>query len=83
MMKTESDFKQYYEVQLLAYLKEFDKKRKILVNIRLLNIFLFLALFPAAYFILILAQGNTAWVISLAPVLAAMIYLAEPLISCI
>lgn len=75
-MKSEQEFKQYYEQNLFEYLKNFDKKRIILRNITYINITLFLSLFISGYFILELTYYHPIWLLTLIPVVVLMIFLA-------
>ncbi len=74
-MKNENDFRQYYETNLLSYLKVFDKKRQILMKIRIANWLMFLALFPAGYFIFMYNQNQPLLLLVLLPVIGFMIYI--------
>ncbi len=74
-MRKEEDFKAYFDSKLFPYLKEFDKKRKPLVLIRLLNWAILIALFPAAFFITDYNRGDATWVLALLPFVGGMIFL--------
>jgi hypothetical protein len=63
-MRTEEDFKAYFDSNLLHFLKEFDKKRKPLINYRLINLGLLVLLIPLFIYTLSLGNGEfTAWTI--------------------
>jgi hypothetical protein len=73
-MRTEEEFNSYYNNTLLPYLKEFDKKRKPLVRIRLANWALLLSILPISTIIVSLTYNAFGFLIAL-PIIGLMIWL--------
>jgi len=73
-MRTEEEFNSYYNNTLLPYLKEFDKKRKPLVWIRLGNWALLLSIFPAVGIVGMLTNNPFSLLVAI-PMIGIMIWL--------
>jgi hypothetical protein len=76
-MKKESEFRQFYETNLLGFLKEFDKKRSYLMNIRIINLLLLFSMIPIGIGLMSFSDGEEPlMLLLLLPILVVIIILA-------